>query len=98
MDLINLKSAYGLCESLYGIFPDEDSFEDLALDALGRIGNKHTRLYRYFGTVKNGVLKLPCNAVEIESVHVPIPDAQVTSSQDSGLIAENILTEAWIDH
>ena len=33
MELKNIKAAYGLCESLYGITPDENSFEDLALEA-----------------------------------------------------------------
>ena len=84
MNLSNINSAYGLCESLYGITPDENTFEDLALEAWGRIGTKHTRLYRYVGTVQNKTLKLPCNAVGdnsiIESVHVPIPDAQTTSN------------------
>jgi len=32
-ELLNINGAYGLCDSLYGIEPDEDSFEDLALDA-----------------------------------------------------------------
>lgn len=80
MELFSINSAYGLCEDLYGVSPDENSFEDLALDAWGRINTKHTRLYRFIGSVENGVLKLPCNVDEIESVHVPVPDAQVTSS------------------
>lgn len=33
MALSNMKAAFGLCHSLYGITPDEDSFEDLALTA-----------------------------------------------------------------
>jgi hypothetical protein len=33
MELSNIKSAYGLCNSLYGVVPDEQDFEDLALTA-----------------------------------------------------------------
>ena len=80
MALSNINAAYDLCETLYGVVPDEDTFEDLALEAWGRIGTKHTRLYRFIGDVHNGVLRLPCNADEIESVHIPVPDAQVTNT------------------
>lgn len=81
MELSNINAAYGLCESLYGITPSESEFEDLAFDAWSRIGTKHTRLYRYVGNVKNHTLELPCNVDLIESVHIPIPDAQMTSNQ-----------------
>ena len=33
MELSNINAAYGLCDSLYGITPDENQFEDLALTA-----------------------------------------------------------------
>lgn len=97
MKLMNIKAAYGLCQSLYGINPDEDSFEELALEAWGRIGNKHTRLYRYVADTKNQKLELPCNVDEIESVHIPFPDAQTTSNLESGLWTDNIWIEGWID-
>ena len=91
-----MNSAYGLCDSLYGITPDENSFEDLALTAWNKIGTKHTRLYRYEGKVKDKELELPCNVDEIESVHIPIPDAQTTSNS-SNFPWENIWIEAYID-
>ena len=101
MELSNINAAYGLCESLYGITPDEDSFEDLALDAWSRIGTKHTRLYQFEGAVKDGVLELPCNTAPggniIESVHVPIPDAKTTSNSTNFIWTENIWIEAYID-
>lgn len=90
MELLNINSAYGLCEDLYGISPDENSFEDLALEAWSRIGTRHTRLYRYVGDVVNNVLKLPCNVDEIESVHVPVPDAQITDSLSDNYWTDNI--------
>lgn len=96
MELSNMNSVYGLCDSLYGITPDENSFEDLALTAWNKISTKHTRLYRYEGKVENNMLELPCNVDEIESVHIPIPDAQVTSSV-SNFPWENIWIEAYID-
>jgi len=97
MELSNILAAYSLCQSLYGITPDEDGFEDLALEAWGRIGNKHTRLYRYIGSVKDGVLELPCNVDEIESVHAPFPDAQMTTSSSNYPWAENLWIESYID-
>ena len=97
-ELLNINSAYGLCESLYGVIPDEESFEDLAMDAWGRIGSKHTRLYRFVGNVENGKLKLPCNADEIESVHIPVPDAQMTNSLSDNYWTDNVWIESYIDH
>ena len=101
MELLNINSTYGLCESLYGITPDENEFEDLALEAWSRIGTKHTRLYRFVGSVKDKTLELPCNAIGdeqiIESVHIPIPDAQTTSNSTNHPF-ENIWIESYIDH
>lgn len=97
MELLSINSAYGLCEDLYGISPNENTFEDLALDAWGRIGTKHTRLYRFVGNVEDGILKLPCNVDEIESVHIPIADAQVTSSLSDNYWTDNIWVERYID-
>lgn len=97
-ELLNINGAYGLCESLYGIVPDEDSFEDLALDAWGRIGTKHTRLYRFIGDAKDNSLKLPCNVDVIESVHIPVPDAQITTNVSDNYWSDSIWIEGYIDH
>lgn len=97
MELFSINSAYGLCEDFYGITPNETTFEDLALDAWGRIGTRHTRLYRFIGNVEDGVLKLPCNVDEIESVHIPVTDAQVTSSLSDNYWTDNIWVERYID-
>lgn len=97
MKLSNINAAYGLCDSLYGITPNENEFEDLALEAWNRIGTKHTRLYRYVGSVEDGVLELPCNVDEIESVHVPFPDAQVASNT-SDVALQNLWIESYTDH
>jgi hypothetical protein len=40
-------------------------------------------LYKFEGSVKDGVLELPCNLEDvdlIESVHIPLVDAQVSSN------------------
>ena len=90
MALSNINAAYSLCESLYGVELDEDTFEDLALEAWSRIGTKHTRLYRYIGDVKDHKLELPCNVDVIESVHIPLPDAQFSSNQRNHAWSSNI--------
>lgn len=97
MALHNFNAAYGLADSLYGITLTETEFEDIALDGWERIGNKHTRLYRYVGDVKNKELQLPCNVDVIESVHVPIPDAQITSNKADLSFFDSIWTEGYID-
>ena len=97
MELSNINAAYGLCESLYGITPSESEFEDLAFDAWSRIGTKHTRLYRYVGDVKNQTLELPCNVDLIESVHIPIPDAQMTSNQAYNPWVDSLWIEGYSD-
>ena len=81
MKLYNFNAAYNDADTLYGLTVSETEFEDIALDGWERIGNKHTRLYRFIGDVKDGKLDLPCNVDVIESVHVPIPDAQMTSNK-----------------
>lgn len=98
MALHNFNAAYSKVEELYGINDmTANEFEDIALDGWERIGNKHTRLYRYVGNVENGELKLPCNVDVIESVHVPIPDAQYTSNKSDLNYLDNMWTETYID-
>lgn len=96
-NLHNFNAAYGLADSLYGITLSESEFEDIALDGWEQIGNKHTRLYRYVGNVENGQLQLPCNVDVIESVHVPIPDAQLTSNHSDLSFIYSLWTEGYID-
>ena len=98
MALNNFNAAYGLADSLYGVTVSENEFEDIALNGWEEIGNKHTRLYRYIGDVVEGELKLPCNATGlIESVHVPLPDAQVTSNHADLDYLDNLWTEDYIE-
>ena len=97
MELYNLNSAYSLVQTLYGSDPNPEEFEDIAMTAWELIGNKHTRLYRYVADTENQELVLPCNLVEIESVHIPIVDAQVSSNKTVFGDIDAIFTEHYID-
>ena len=71
-----------MVNSIYGLTPNETDFEDIVMDGWQAINCKHTRLYRYIAdTDEYGVLDLPCNVDVIESVHIPINDAQMTSNK-----------------
>jgi len=96
-NLHNFNAAYSLADSLYDVKATESDFEDIALNGWMRLGNKHTRLYRYVGDVIDGKLELPCNVDVIESVHVPIPDAQVTSNQSDLNFLDSLWIEGYID-
>lgn len=97
MALHNFNAAYSLADSLYGITLPESEFEDIALNGWEQINNKHTRLYRYVGNVENRQLILPCNVDVIESVHIPIPDAQMTSNKSDIAFIDSVWTEGFID-
>ena len=97
MKLYHINSAYPLVQSLYGVDPNPEDFEDLAMTAWELLGNRHTRLYRYVGDTENKELLLPCNVDQIESVHIPIVDAQYTSNiTDYGDI-DSYFVERYID-
>ena len=95
--LYNLQAVYPLITSLYGLEVDTDQFEDVALVGWEQIGNKHTRLYRYKASTKNCELELPCNVDEIDSVHIPIVDAQITSNKTDFADLNSIYVEEYID-
>lgn len=95
--LYNLKAAYSQANTLYGVEANTQDFEDLALTAWGLINNKHTRLYRYVADTVNGELELPCNVLDIESVHIPLTDAPMTSNLDPYFNYEALWIERFID-
>lgn len=97
MKLHNINAAYPLAQTLYGVEPNQTEFEDIALLAWDRINSRHTRLYRYIGNTSNKELELPCNVDLIESVHIPIPDAQMTSNQTVFHGNETMFVEGYID-
>ena len=98
MQLFNINTVYGLVETLYGITPNESNFEDIVMNGCLYINNKHTRLYRYIADAdKDGVLDLPCNVDVIESVHIPMPDAKMTSNKTVFNEINTLFTEGYID-
>lgn len=98
MKLFNINTVYGLVETLYRITPNESNFEDIVMNGWSYINNKHTRLYRYVAdTDKDGVLDLPCNVDAIESVHIPMPDAKMTSNKTVFNEINTLFTEGYID-
>lgn len=97
MKLYNLNSAYSLANTLYGVDPSPTDFEDIAINAWLLINNKHTRLYKYVGDTVQRELKLPCNVEIIESVHIPIEDAQMTSNKTVFNSIETLFIENYIN-
>lgn len=97
MNLQNFKSIYPTLRTLYGIDVDPDDFEEIALVGWRRINNKHTRLYKFTGDVKDGELSLPCNVVDIESVTIPIADAARTSNKENFGNVDAAFVEQYID-
>ena len=95
--LVNIRASYPLVKSLYGIEANTDDFEEVALAGWELIGNKHTRLYRYTGSTINKELELPCNVDVIESVHIPVVDAQLTSNKIDYIDSDSVLVESYID-
>ena len=56
MKLNNINSVYSLANILYGVTINPDNFEDIVLNGLQLIGNKHSRMYRYVGVTTNRIL------------------------------------------
>lgn len=96
MELLNIKAAYSLANTLYDVNISEIEFEEIALNAWELIGTKHTRLYKFIADTEFCEIHLPCNCSVIESVTLPISDAQVSSPSDLS-IESNIFTEHYID-
>lgn len=98
MELLNMQTALGLAETLYGTVVTSDDFEELALNAWELINNKHTRLYSYIGDTECKELELPCNVSVIESVHIPVADAKVTDPKLNGFDASGVYVERYVEH
>lgn len=98
MELLNIQTAHGLAETLYGTTVSNDDFEELALNAWELINNKHTRLYSYIGNTECCELALPCNVSVIESVHIPINDAKTSDVTTNGFDPSGAYVEGYIEH
>lgn len=95
MKLIDIRRAYTLANTLYGI--ESDDFEETALYAWDLINCRHTRLYRLIAdTDEDGKIELPCNVDIIKSVHLPVPEA-ANADDWSELDRDSILIEGYID-
>lgn len=97
MQFYDLNSVYSLANTLYGVDPSPTTFEDIAINAWLLINNKHTRLYKYVGDTVEHQLALPCNVDIIESVHLPIEDAQMTSNKTVFNSIETLFIENYIN-
>ena len=92
-----MQAVYTMVNSIYGLTPNETDFEDIVMDGWQAINCKHTRLYRYIGNTINRELELPCNVDDIESVHIPVVDAQLTSNKTNYIDIDSVLVESYID-
>ena len=94
---MNIKTAFSFANSFYGIEIKESDFEEIALNAWELIGTKHTELKEFIGNVEDGFLKLPCDLVEIESVSLPLIDANLTGTLIDGIDINSISTEIYVE-
>ena len=103
MKLHNFNSIYSIVNTIYGLTIDPMSFEDVALFGWEQIGTRHTRLHRYVTDTSNKRIELPCNVDEIESVTIPLMDAQMTSNTTSypqfynQYVEQHIEAQKWND-
>jgi hypothetical protein len=97
MELMNIKTAFSYLKTFYGLDVKESDFEEIALNAWELIGTKHTELKKYYGDTYNGYLELPCDLVDIESVHIPMIDSNTTGTLIDGLDETSIATEHYIE-
>lgn len=78
-----------LLNTLYGLTPQEDDFEEIALTGWNKIGNKRVKLYRYETEISEcdqGV-QLPCNCEILEAVTTNFEDwAYSTNDTPNGAI------------
>lgn len=92
-----MRSIIPMIRILYDVDIDSTEFEDLAMNAWEQIGQRHTQLHRYVANTVDRMLELPCNLDIIESVHIPINDAQMTSNQDIFHSVQTLWVENYID-
>ena len=97
MKLLNIKTAYSHANDIYGVTLSETDFENIALNAWEMIGTKHTKLHKYIGCTSNRILMLPCNCDVIESVHIPLTDAQITNPTQDYIDFDNLVAEKYIN-
>lgn len=72
-----------LAYDLYGIKMDPNKFEEIALTAWHKIGNRQTRLFRFSTEIQcpGNYVDLPCNCDIIEAVTYDFEDWNYTTNQ-----------------
>lgn len=83
----SINSAYNQANLLYDIEIPQEQFEELALIAWNKIGNRQTKIYRYSTDIDKETLtiELPCNCFELEAVTYNGEDWNYTSrTTDNG--------------
>lgn len=100
MNKTNFHYISVLLDMVYGIELDDEVVEEIGLVGWGLIGNKDTRLYRYTACLdKKNSIKLPCNAISVESATVLYEDWKRTTNyseqgdQYTSFIEQNIESE-----
>lgn len=80
MRLDPFYTALAHLNDFHGITMTDDEFENIALHAFDKIGNKRTRMYNAEGNTIDCTFELPCNAIEIEMVTSNYEDFQKTDN------------------
>lgn len=96
---MDIHYAHFLANELYGVNISQDKFEELALIAYDKIGNKQCRTYRFFGAVNPQTLslELPCNVQYIISVTCAMEDWQFVTNRDWNGDADSAFIEHYIE-
>lgn len=83
----------------YGTELSEDEYEEIALIAWQKIGNRRVRTYRYCTSVNcnNNVIELPCNADIIEAVTYGFEDWNYTDNIKINGDINSAFTEGYIE-
>lgn len=90
---------YSIMHSLYELDLDPEEFEELGLIAWNLIGNKTTRLYRYYSKVDciDLSIKLPCNCDIIEAVTYNHEDWNYSTNKTVNGDYNSQFTEQYIE-
>ena len=113
MELQSFRSAYTLMNQLYGVEMPLTDWEEIAMIAWDKIGNRITRLYKFsagVSCVATGVkkcgcskpdyiysLELPCNCDEIEAVTTSTEDWNYTTNKTVNGDYGSLFTEEYIE-
>lgn len=113
MELQNFRSAYTLMYQVYGVEMPLPDWEELAMIAWDKIGNRITRLYKFssgLSCIASGLkenscsnsdyvytLELPCNCDEIEAVTTSTEDWNYTTNKTVNGDYSSLFTEEYIE-